>query len=181
MDQALTAFLDRDGVICEHYPGDFTRSWRDFRFLPGALEALRLLRQAGIRVAVVSNQSGVGRGFYSAADLDEIDRRMKEAVARSGGLISASSYCPHVEEAGCRCRKPRTGLITEAAARLGGDPGRGWLVGDSETDIIAGSRCGLTTILVLSGATLDRAEAGKWPVRPDHVAADLGGALDFIL
>lgn len=178
MDKALIVFLDRDGVICE-----FAKSWSEFRFLPGVREALRLLNEAGAIVVVVSNQAGVNRGLYTSANLAEIDRRMREAVAASGGRVHAAYYCPHTEEERCTCRKPAPGLFERAVRDLGLNlaDSRACMVGDSECDIIAGRRLGLTAILVLSGATVTADQAGQWAVRPDHVAADLAGALDYII
>ena len=183
MDEALIVFLDRDGVINQDSPADFVKSWAEFRFLPGALEALRLLKQAGAKVVVVSNQSGINRGIYAAEDLEEIDRRFKAAVSDSGGDITASYYCPHRPDEGCACRKPGTGLIDRAARELNLDleRSRAYFVGDRQTDIATGRRAGLVTILVLSGHTLLAGDARDWPVPPDHTAPDLLGALNYIL
>lgn len=183
MDEALIVFLDRDGVISRDVPGGCTRRWTDFRFLPGAREALGLLNQAGARVFVVSNQAGVGQGLISPSDLAEMDRRMRDSVEAAGGLIEGSFYCPHLAADGCACRKPATGLLEQAAREHGLDPlrSRGWLVGDRESDIECGARAGLATVLVLSGHTVCRSETGGWEKRPDHVAADLLGAIDYII
>lgn len=183
MDETLNVFLDRDGVISCFYPGGYTRSWAEFEFIPGALEALRLLRQAGARVVVVSNQAGINQGLFSREDLDDVDRRMREEVSRAGGFIESSRYCPHTPEEECSCRKPGTGLIEGAVRELSLDLGQNpsYMVGDTEQDIVCGHRMGLVTVLVLSGRTVLREEAEKWKVGPDHVAADLLGAIDYII
>ena len=179
----LVVFLDRDGVICRYFANDFTKSWKKFEFLSGAREALKLLNQAGAKVLVISNQAGVNEGVYSAKDLKEIDRRMIEAVAASGGRIDASFYCPHTSEEACFCRKPGTGLVTKAVSELHLNlkESAAYFVGDSETDIITGHRAGLITILVLSGQIVLAKETEGWTIKPDHIAPDLMGALKYIL
>ena len=181
--KSLVVFLDRDGVICRYFARDFTKSWEEFEFLPGARKALKLLNQAGARVIIISNQSGVNKGIYSAEDLKEIDRRMTEAVVVCGGRIDASFYCPHIPEEACLCRKPGTGLVTKAASELHLNLKESavYFVGDSETDIITGHRADLTTILVLSGQTVLAKETEGWTIKPDHIAPDLPGALKYIL
>jgi len=176
-------FLDRDGVICRYFANDFTKSWEEFEFLPGAREVLKLLNQAGARVIIISNQSGINKGIYSADDLKEINRRMVEAVVASGGRIDASFYCHHTPEEGCSCRKPGTGLVTKAVSELNLKlkESVAYFVGDSETDIITGHRTGLITILVLSGQTVLAKETEGWTIKPDHIAPDLPGALKYIL
>ncbi|MFH0797403.1 MAG: HAD family hydrolase [Candidatus Omnitrophota bacterium] len=181
--QPLIVFLDRDGVISQFYADDYTKSWDEFKFLPGAKEALRILHQAGAVVFIVSNQSGVGKGLYTNQTLQDINHKMVDAIADAGGKVWASYYCPHTEEDGCFCRKPRTGLIKRASAEFKLDikNSYAYLVGDSETDIIAGQQAGLLTILVLSGKTIMAKETESWSIRPDHIAPDLMGALKYIL
>jgi histidinol-phosphate phosphatase family protein len=180
---SLVVFLDRDGVICRYFARDFTKKWEEFEFLSGAREALKLLNQAGAKVIIISNQSGVNKGIYSAQDLQEIDCKMAEAVAASGGRIDASFYCPHTSEEACFCRKPGTGLVKKAVSdlRLDLKKSAAYFVGDAETDIITGHQAGLITILVLSGRTVLAKETNNWKIKPDHIAPDLMGALKYIL
>jgi len=141
--------LDRDGVINESPPeGSWVFRWADFRFAPGALDALRRLREDGFTVAVITNQSCVGRGLAPLADIEEINARMVEAVAAAGGHIAGVYMCPHPKAQDCSCRKPKPGLIDQAARELGFDPSRAFLVGDAERDIEAGLARGCTTVLV---------------------------------
>ena len=179
----LIVFLDRDGVICRYLSDDFTKSWEEFEFLPGAKEALKLLNQARAKVIIISNQSGINRGIYPLEALKEIDREMVKAIAASGGKITASYYCPHTSEEGCPCRKPGTGLVKKAISeqRLKLKKSGDYFVGDTETDIITGHKAGLVTILVLSGKTVLAKEAKNWAIKPDHIAPDLMGALKYIL
>jgi len=153
----LVVFLDRDGVICRYYARDLT--------------------------VVISNQSGVNKGIYSAKKLKEIDCGMKRAVNASGGRIDAAFYCPHTPDESCLCRKPGTGLVKKAVFELNLNPEKSiaYFVGDSETDIITGHRAGLITILVLSGQTVLAKETDDWKIKPEHIAPDLMGALKYIL
>lgn len=165
-------FLDRDGVIIRWRP-DYIRSWADVELLPGALEALARLRAAGHPVAVVTNQSIIGRGWVPAAVVDAINARLAGLVAEAGGEIGAFAVCPHTPADGCRCRKPLPGLIQQAAALLGVDPTGGWMAGDTPGDVEAGAAAGCRSILLLSGAT---------PVAPPGVTAvpDLAAAVELI-
>jgi D-glycero-D-manno-heptose 1,7-bisphosphate phosphatase len=139
-----TAFLDRDGTINVKAPeGEYVTSWDGFAFLPGAEQAIRLLADAGWRVVVVTNQRGVALGRMTMADVDDIHRRMREAVPLDGVYV-----CPHERDT-CDCRKPGTGLFRQAMRDDPGiDPGSSVVIGDSESDIRAGRAFGARTIKV---------------------------------
>lgn len=170
-------FLDRDGVInTEPPPPGWIMRWEDLEFADGALDALRRLREAGFTVVVVTNQSCVGRGFASREAIQAILDRLVDEVAAAGGEIARVYWCPHVDADGCSCRKPKPGMIAQAAAELGLRPERAFLVGDSESDVQAGRVAGCTTFLV--GPQPDgRAEATE----ADHVVASLAEAVGQIL
>lgn len=161
-------FLDRDGVINENR-SDYVKTWEEFRFLPGALLALRELAATPLRVLVVTNQSAIGRGLTSAETAAEIDDRMRRLVARVGGRIDGVYRCPHTPSDGCECRKPRPGLLLRAAAEWGVDLGRSYCVGDKLTDLDAGAAVGCRGILVETGegASQDRVRAGAYAGAPD--------------
>lgn len=145
-----TIFLDRDGVICYNRP-DHVKSWAEFRFLPGALEALTALSQAGCRIVVVTNQAGISRGLMTVEQVDEIHCRMSNAVAAAGGRVDRVLYCPHRPEEGCACRKPQPGLLWAAAREYPVEWDQAYLVGDHWTDVQAGLSAGCRTFLVLTG------------------------------
>ena len=148
--------LDRDGVINENRP-DYVTRWEDFRFLPGALEALAALRRLGLRLAVVTNQSAVGRGLIEPGVLDGIHRRMLAACAQRGVVIEAVFVCPHAPGDGCDCRKPRPGLLARAMAALGEPPERCLAIGDGHEDLLAASEAGVPFVLVRTGRGVETA------------------------
>ena len=177
-------FIDRDGVI-NRDPGGWTRysyvtRWEDFHFLQGALDALKRLKEAGYKVYLVSNQAGVGKGYFTEADLAAINDKMLERINEAGGAIEELLYCTHTDEDNCDCRKPRSGLIERALRGKAIEAGKVYIVGDSYRDIEAGKRIGLKTILVLSGKT-DAEKARTFGTPPDYIKKDLSEAVDLIL
>lgn len=142
-------FVDRDGVINHRLPGDYVRSWDQFRFLPGARAGLRALRESGRLLVVITNQRGIGRGLMSEEDLAEIHRRMQAGLLRAGAGVDAILHCPHDTSAGCGCRKPLPGMLSLALERFAIDVPRSWVVGDSLSDLEAGRAVGVRGILVV--------------------------------
>ena len=145
------AFLDRDGVINEPPGGHgYVTAWQQFRFIDGALDALRALKGKGYRLVVVTNQQGVGKGVMDIAALETIHRNLRTCSARHGAAIDGVFFCPHRARDGCDCRKPRPGLIHQAIRELGLDVdfGRSWLIGDSPRDMEAGAAAGLNTLFI---------------------------------
>lgn len=138
-----TVILDRDGVLNRRPPrASYVRNRQEFEWLPGALEALRMLHEAGYRVVVVSNQAGIARGALAEADLGEIHDAMKAEAAAAGGGIEAICYCPHDWHAGCECRKPAPGMLFQAQRDLTLDLSRTFFVGDDDRDGEAAERAG---------------------------------------
>ena len=171
------AFLDRDGVINEA-PGNngYVTAWAQFRFMDGALDALRTLKGKGYRLVVVTNQQGVGKGLMDVATLETIHRNLRTCCARHGAAIEGVFFCPHLASDGCNCRKPLPGLIHQAIRELGLelDLGRSWLIGDSPRDIKAGAAAGLNTLLI------GKATGTSLPVAPSAVAASLAEAAQLL-
>lgn len=158
LDQSQrTVLLDRDGVINGRIVNGYVTRWRDFTFLPGVLSALRLLRENGYRVLVVSNQSCVGRGLLSWGELQSITRRMLLEVALAGGAIEKVYYCPHAPGDACSCRKPQPGLLTKAMEDHQVRPSQIYMVSDAESDMEAAARAGCRSLLVQRGAFLQHA------------------------
>ncbi len=165
--------LDRDGVI--NYDSDqFIKSPEEWKPLPGSLEAIARLTQAGYRVVVATNQSGVGRGLFDMPMLNAIHEKMHKACAQAGGRIDAVFFCPHAADANCECRKPKSGMIREIAERFGMDLDGVPSVGDSLRDLEASVRLGAQPVLVLTGKGVKTQTKGGLPlgtlVYPDLAA-----------
>lgn len=149
------AFLDRDGTINKEK--DYLYRIDEFEFIPGAPEAVRLLNEAGFLVVVVSNQSGVGRGYYNEDDVEILHRHIAAELAASGARVDAWFYCPHHPRGrgsyslACRCRKPLPGMLLEAAGRYDIDLAASVMIGDKLVDMEAGMAAGCRTILVRTG------------------------------
>lgn len=175
-------FLDRDGVI-NHDSPDYIKSWDEFEYLPGSLEAIRLLTQYGYHIILITNQSIINRGMVPQRVLDHTHAQLRRSVAAAGGRIHDIFFCPHRPDENCSCRKPKPGLILRAAERYDIDPARTVMVGDSAKDILCGRKAGCgDTILVMTGnGAAAKAELAGQGVQPDHVVNDLLDAACVIL
>lgn len=165
-------FLDRDGTI--NIERDYLYQVNDFEFIPDAPEAIRLLNQAEILVVVVTNQSGVARGYYTEDDVENLHRHIARELERSGAHIDAWLYCPHHPSGygsyalPCTCRKPLPGMLQEAASRYDIDLKNSVMIGDKLPDIEAGLAAGCRTILVRTGYGADEEQS----VGPETVVCD---------
>jgi D-glycero-D-manno-heptose 1,7-bisphosphate phosphatase len=161
--------LDRDGTIIveKHYLADPD----GVELIEGAADGLRRLRSLGLGLAVVTNQSPIGRGLFDRAQLAEIHERLTWILAAEGVVLDGLFFCPHTPDDACGCRKPRPGLVEQAAAALGFNPTRSFVIGDMRSDIELGQGVGATTLLVRSGyGARTEAEASA---SPDHVVDGL--------
>lgn len=159
---------------------DYVKSLEELKFLPGALEAVARLSQAGFRIVIISNQQGVGRGLISPETLKQINHSFLSRLADLGGGVAGVYYCPHLKEDDCGCRKPKPGMLLKAAAELKIDLARSIFIGDSKSDMETARAAGCGAILVLSGKTTSEQLSSLNP-KPDHVAADLPQAAEWIL
>lgn len=154
--------LDRDGVV--NVDSDaFIKSPDEWIPIPGSLEAIARLNQAGYRVAIASNQSGIGRGLFDMATLNAMHLKMHRAAALVGGRIDAVFFCPHTAEDQCECRKPKPGLLQMIIDRFEIDPAATPVVGDALRDLQAGAALGFPTHLVLTGKGKKTLAAGGLP------------------
>jgi D-glycero-D-manno-heptose 1,7-bisphosphate phosphatase len=177
-------FLDRDGTL--NVEKNYLYLPEDFEFIPGTPAAIRRLNRAGFKVFVVTNQSGVARGYFSLEDVERLHRHIADRLAKAGAQIDGFYVCPHHPTEGqgsyvgeCDCRKGAPGLLLKAAEEHRIDLGRSFMVGDKEADIEAGERAGCTPLLVLTGYGTATAEK----VAPERARrfADLSAAVDWIL
>jgi len=175
-------FLDRDGVI-NRDSSEYVKSWEEFEFLPGSLEALKRLTAGGYRIIVITNQSIIGRKWVPLETLEEIFTRMKAEIANNGGRIYDIFFCPHTPDEGCHCRKPEPGLIARAAQTHNIDISATTMVGDSAKDIICAKKAGCQySVLVKTGNyNAARKILQDENLSPDVIAGDLQEAVDWIL
>lgn len=179
-------FLDRDGTV--NVERDFVRHPDEVELLPGAHDAIRALRDAGYRIVVVTNQSGIARGYLDEPTLARIHAKLDAALE---GLVDAWFHCPHHPDTGivpgyvrpCTCRKPGDGLLRRAAELLDLDLTRSWIVGDSARDVLAGRDLPVRSVLVRSGKPIEaqRETLREAGVAPDAETSDLATAARVIL
>jgi D-glycero-D-manno-heptose 1,7-bisphosphate phosphatase len=181
-------FLDRDGTVNEEV--GYLRDLDQLRLIPGAGAAIRRLNEAGLKVVLVTNQSGVARGFFPESFVHAVHDRLTRMLEQEGARIDAVYYCPHHPTAGnppyvraCDCRKPGTGMIDQAAKDLHIDIKHSFMVGDKWIDVELGQRAGACSILVLSGYAPDD-PGNKRPGHisdPDFSAHSITEAADWII
>ena len=170
MTRQAAVFLDRDGtvIVDAGYPSDPAQ----VQLLPSAAAGLARLKQAGFKLVLISNQSGIGRGLVSPADAERVHDRLVDDLAAAGVTLDGAYYCPHAPADACACRKPSPELIFRAARELEIDPARSFMVGDRVSDLEAGRRAGCRTILF--------GDAQPAGLVPDHVAASWDDVCDFV-
>lgn len=177
-------FLDRDGVInkCAQ-PHEYISRWKDFTILPGVESAVSALNLAGYLVLVVTNQRGIARGLMTGKQVEEIHHELQEHLLMNDAHIDGFYVCPH-NTGECHCRKPDIGLFSQAEAELNNlykssvDKSSSWMIGDSETDVEAGCRYGVRTILA---GNCTEVQTQMWKYRPDAYAPGLREAVEIIL
>jgi D-glycero-D-manno-heptose 1,7-bisphosphate phosphatase len=187
MGNRIAAFLDRDGTINEEV--DFLRSPDQLRLIPGAAASIRALNDRGILTCVISNQSGVARGFLREEDLIPIHAKLQRELGYAGARVDRIYYCPHHPTEGkppynvpCDCRKPATGMLQRGASELKIDPHRSFVVGDRIVDVQAGQAMGATTILVLTGyGRTALEECRSQNVVPHLTAPSIVEAVEYIV
>lgn len=177
---APAVFLDRDGTINEDV-GYLGRP-EELRLLPRAAEALKLLEGRGFKRIIISNQSGIARGYLSEEEVARVHSRLLQHLADEGGGVEGTYYCPHGPEEGCPCRKPEGGLVEQAAREHALDLRRSYVVGDKASDVLMAKRLGLRSVLVLTGKGGEELEKLRAEgMLPDYVAEDLFEAAWWII
>jgi len=186
MERAI--FMDRDGTVSEEV--GYVNHIERLRVFPWTAQAVKKLNDAGIRAFIVTNQSGVARGYFPESLVAEVHDRLRRELAMGGARLDAIYYCPHHPDGRlalyrkeCACRKPASGMLERAAREFGVDLSRSFVIGDKYVDLETGFRVGARAVLVMSG--YGRGEYAylreTWPRPPDHVAEDLSQAVDWIL
>ena len=182
MNRIRHVILDRDGVLNVERHGDYVRDRSQWQWIPGAREGLAMLSLAGMHISVATNQSGIGRGAMSRADVDAIHARMLEEAAAAGGIIERVLVCPHAPGDDCACRKPLPGLFLQAI-QAAGIPGRATIaVGDDLRDLEAAWAAGIRAVLLRTGkgrvteAVVPAGKAGIFDDLRAFAAASLSSA-----
>ncbi len=165
-------FLDRDGVINKEV--NYLSEPDEFELLEGTAEALKILKRAGYLLIVITNQSGIARGYFSVETLNDIHTKMRRLLKEQGAFIDDIFYCPHHPKftGECPCRKPKPGMILEAQKKYGLDLSSSFMVGDKFSDIKAGINAGCKTVFVLTGHGSEEHEKGD-QIHPDYIYDDL--------
>ena len=189
MSQRYAAvFMDRDGTICEEV--GYLDSTDRLRLLPRSGAAIKLLNDRGFKAVVVTNQSGVARGYFSEARLQELHSELIRRLSQEGAFLDGIYYCPHHPSEGevpyrkiCNCRKPFPGLLRKAAEDLDLDLALSYTVGDRRADLECGQRVGAKGVLILSGYGKEelQSQREKWGFQPSFIAGDLYEAVRWIV
>ncbi len=177
-----TVFLDRDGVLNEKMPeGQYVTRWDEFHILPGVIEAIRRLDQAGLHVVVVTNQRGIARGLYTVADVEAIHARFQQELQTAGAHIDAIFICPHDKDE-CNCRKPLPGLFEQAVAQFPDITATtSVMIGDSLVDMEFGRRLGMATVFIEIDADRRSLHAAQAAELADLRLSSLPAAVDALL
>jgi D-glycero-D-manno-heptose 1,7-bisphosphate phosphatase len=169
-------FLDRDGTVIEE--AEYLHEPERIRILPNALEGMKRFQDMGYRIVLITNQPGIGIGYYSKEDFYRVNRALLGKVSAAGVLVDKVYFCPHSKSEKCECRKPGQALVRRAEEELNLDLSRSVMIGDKTSDVETGRRAGMKTVVVRSGF---RGEDGEFDVRPDLTADDLLDAAGKIL
>jgi len=162
------AFIDRDGTINKEV--EYLSNPAEFELIPGVIDGMKALTAAGYELVVVTNQPGIGLGYYSAGDLFRVNAKLLKAAGDAGVPIRKIYFCPHTKLDNCSCRKPSAGMLLRARDELGIDLSQSIMIGDTEADIGAGKAAGCKTVLVLSGKTK---ESHSIKTTPDEIIQSL--------
>lgn len=177
MNRKRYVLLDRDGTMIVER--EYLAEPAGVALLPGAAEGMRLLQAAGFGLVVITNQSGIGRGYFDEKALAAVHARLRELLATEHVSLDGIYYCPHVESDQCVCRKPRTGLVEQAAKEIDFDPKQSFVVGDKAIDVELGKAIGAASLLVRTGYGSEHERRGT--CRPNFVVDDLRAAAAMII
>lgn len=174
-------FIDRDGTI--NIDGPYLSDPDRFEMYPGVGNGIKALKENGFKIIVITNQSGIARGYFTENDLAEIHAKMKREFKKFNVELDGIYYCPHHPDDGCNCRKPKTGLFDKAIKEHDIDVKKSYMLGDKNLDVVAGRNVGTKTVLIpVPGTTGKTAiEKSKKDSCPDYIARDFTDAIEWIL
>jgi len=176
----IAVFLDRDGTV--NMEEGYLKDLKHFTLYPRAGKAIKILNRLGVRVIIVSNQSGIGRGYFGSDLVKKVHQKLKRILFKEGARLDAIYYCPHHPKEDCDCRKPKTRMLEKAKERFGLDFSQSYVVGDKLMDIELGKKVGAKTILVLTGYGRKERKKIKYQTKslPDMVVDNLFEATRWV-
>ncbi|MBI5393798.1 MAG: HAD family hydrolase [Verrucomicrobia bacterium] len=172
-------FIDRDGTLVEEI--HYLHRPEDVIIVKGAAAALKKLRRAGFLIFIITNQAGIGRGYYTEADMQRVHRHLLGALGKDGAAVDGVYFCPHHPDDRCNCRKPSPKFLFDAAAQFKIQLADSFMIGDRIGDLEAGRRAGARSILVRTGYGEEEFKQAGDKLPADHVAKDLSTAINWIL
>jgi len=172
-------FIDRDGTINANI--GYIDSPDRFMMYSGVAEGIRLLNQDGFKVIIITNQSGIARGYFSKETLEKIHYRMKRELSEKDAIVDAIYYCPHHPDDDCNCRKPKTGLLEKAVKDFNINAGKSFIIGDRMLDMETGNKIGCKTVLVPEDKDKVVVEMRESNVQPDHICDDFFSGAKWII
>ncbi len=170
-------FLDRDGTIIEEV--NFLATVEETELFPFTIEALKLLRDAGFLLFITTNQSGIARGYFDANAVNAIHAKIQNELKANGLRVESFHFCPHFPDAGCKCRKPNTGMIEQALENFDLDLSKSWMIGDKILDIEMGFNAGIKTALVKTG--YGKEHQNELTRKPDIITENLLQAAKLVI
>ena len=172
-------FIDRDGTINVNV--EYLDNPDNFKMYPRVAEGIKLLQNNDFKIIVITNQSGIARGYFSEKTLEKIHQKMKNELSKKGASIDALYYCPHHPDDDCNCRKPKTGLFERAIRDFDIDLNNSYIIGDRMIDVEAGHKIGLKTILVPEKKELVKREMNESDINPDFMCDDFYSGVKWII
>ena len=180
MNKEKVVFIDRDGTLIELIP--YLIDPNKIKFLDGTLEGLSIMKKENIKLVIITNQSGIGRGFFTEKDLNLFHKVFEEKLKKCGVFVDGIFFCPHSPEDECGCRKPKTKLLHQAVSSLKMKSSNYFFIGDTISDILAGNDFGCKTILVETGyGKKERLKLDSKSIRPNKIASNLKDAAEWIV
>ena len=172
-------FIDRDGTINVNI--EYLDDPNNFKMYPGVAKGIKLLKKNGFKIIVITNQSGIARGYFSKETLEKIHKKMENELSKKGAKVDAIYYCPHHPDDNCDCRKPETGLFKKAFKDFNIDSFKSYLIGDRMLDIEAGYKMGLKTVLVPEDKEKVEKEMRESNIKPNYICENFYSGVRYIL
>lgn len=172
-------FIDRDGTINVNF--GYINNPDDFKMYPGVKDGIKLLKDNGFKIIIITNQSGIARGYFSEETLEKIHEKMKSELSKEGAMIDAIYFCPHHPDEKCNCRKPKPGMLEKAIKDFNIDIEKSFIIGDRMLDVEAGHKIGCKTVLVPERKDLVWQERKESIIEPDYVCDDFISGIKWIL